>query len=41
MGEIINIIQQKIISYKVNQDDQYNITNVTLAFNDGWQTDAL
>ena len=28
MDEII--IQQKLISYKDNQDEQYNITNVTL-----------
>ena len=26
------------IAYKENQDDQYDITNVSLFFNDGWQT---
>ena len=49
MDEII--IQQKLISYKDNQDEQYNITNVkekqvsniknvTLAYEDDWQLEA-
>ena len=34
-------MQQEPIACKENQDEQYDIYNVTLAFEDWWQTDSL